>query len=80
MFWVLNITVSANQLFCVPTTYTHAKKKATLSIYNVCLICIVIRGSLTGTIYQTVENNFFFQQYNAGIHVPAIWQETVFNG
>ena len=69
--------------------FTHAKKRRQpWALYKARLICIVIWGSLTGQryvdqvlnqhvlqIYQTVGNNFLFQQDNASI--PTIWQGTV---
>ena len=67
------------------------KRRPPWALYKVCLICIVIRGSLTGQryvdevlrphvlqIYQTVGNNFLFQQDKASI--PAIWQGYPFLG
>ena len=64
------------------------KRRQPWALYKVCLICIVIWLSRTGQrnvdevlhpyvlqIYQTVGNNFLFQQDNASI--PAIWQGTV---
>ena len=64
------------------------KRRPLLALYEVRLICIVIRGSLTCQryvdevlhphflqIYQTDGSNFLFQQDN--VSIPVIWQGTV---
>ena len=64
------------------------KRRPSYALYKVRLICKVIRRSLTGQryvdevlhphvmqIYQTVGNNFRFQEDNSSI--PAIWQGNV---
>ena len=86
MHWA--ITNGKNQYITAVTYIINAnKRRPPCALYEVCLTCIVTRRSLTICyvgeflhthvlpIYQTVGNNFLFQQDN--VSVPAIWQGTV---